>query len=197
MAPSQHCVQEDALIRIRAVPSHALHIQLVWHTEADEDLTDNKGTDVDIHLLHPEGEDWFTPMGGSDCFWRNRNPDWGQPNVREDDPSLDIDDINGAGPENINLDQPQLTDEFDAPYRVGVHYYQAVMDPFGTGDPVPSEATVRIFLNGVPAFESRQLLTARGEFWNVANIHWTEEEPRVDPVGGVVLLEEEMTSQND
>jgi len=196
-APSAHCVQEDAVIRIRAVPSHALHIQLVWSTEADEDLMDNKGTDVDIHLLHPEGENWFTPMGGPDCFWRNRNPDWGEPNVRDDDPSLDIDDINGAGPENINLDAPQDTTVLSAPYRVGVHYYQAVMDPFGTGDPVPSEATVRIYLNGVPAFESRQTLTETGEFWNVGNIHWTDEDPTVEAVGGVTVWEEEMSNTNN
>ncbi|MBU1899175.1 choice-of-anchor D domain-containing protein, partial [Myxococcota bacterium] len=93
-----------ARVEINAIPSKDLHIQLVWSTPDDPDETDGSGTDVDLHLKHPNAADlWGEAAGGWDCYFANTGPDWGVAGDVVDNPTLDIDDRNGAGPENINL----------------------------------------------------------------------------------------------
>lgn len=82
-----------------------LHVRLAWDTDL---------TDVDLHLLAPNGRMWSC----DDCFFQNPQPEWGDPNQFEDNPFLDLDDVDGFGPENINLETPQ-----PGTYRVLVHYY--------------------------------------------------------------------------
>jgi hypothetical protein len=75
-------------------------------------------------------------QAGLDCAYANRTPEWGA-RGRVDDPSLDIDDVSGDGPEVITLNEPG-----DGSYRVLVHYCQ---DRVGTE---PSDATVEIVDEG-------------------------------------------------
>ena len=150
---------------LRAVPDSDIHVQLVWDTPGDADQTDGEGSDVDLHLLHPRGHDWAEPP--LDCHYANANPDWGPPG-EPGNPSLDIDDVNGAGPENINLDAPEEVE--GSRYCVGVDYYRAenflVMDAtYG-----PSTATVRIYLHGSLASEQSRPLLATHHFWQPACI---------------------------
>jgi hypothetical protein len=137
-----------AVIRIEAVPDEDLHVQLVW----------DNASDIDLHLIHPNGcwED-----GHWDCHFRNRIPEWAADGP-DDNPSLDIDDTNGFGPENINLDQPQVGID----YRVGVHYWS----DHGQG---PARATVRIFIRGELLFEASEVLPSSGAWWEVAEVQWT------------------------
>jgi hypothetical protein len=153
---TQSC--ENAVVTINATPDEAIHVQLVWSTPADDDETDLSGSDVDLHFLHPNGT-W--DIGPYDIYWLNTTADWGVPSDPSDDPSLDIDDTDGAGPENINLDGPVdgLT------YQVGVYYFS----DHGYG---PTYATIRIFLNGVKEYEEEQLLSESDTFWNVGSISW-------------------------
>lgn len=161
---------------IHAISEEDIHIQLVWDTPNDPNQNDSSGSDVDLHLLHPNaGGVWNDNPW--DCFWQNLIPDWGSsrpPGVdsfdceREptrqgchDDPSLDIDDVDGWGPENINLDNP----EPNTTYKVGVHYFS------DHGYSV-SYATVRVFLGGVLRAEYRRQRLLDQEFWYVADVAW-------------------------
>jgi hypothetical protein len=163
-----------ARMTLRAIADEDIHIQLVWDTPNDPNQNDSSGSDVDVHLLHPFGQWNRTPW---DCFWQNLIPDWGESRPSgvdsldceqdpdrpgcHDDPSLDIDDVDGWGPENINLNNP----EPDTRYAVGVHYFS------DHGYSV-SFATIRIFIGGVLRAEySRQRLIDQ-EFWYVADIDW-------------------------
>ncbi len=105
-APSADCDQPDALVQIHATPNQDIHVQLVWDTPGDPDQTDGEGSDVDMHMLHPNGRAWM--IAPLDCYYANVSPDWG-PAGPDGNPSLDIDDTNGAGPENINLEAPENT----------------------------------------------------------------------------------------
>jgi len=151
-----------AVVVLDAVPCEDIHVQLVWDTPGDPDQDDQgfaAGSDLDLHLLHPLG-DWFDLP--HDTFYGNPNPDWGRPANPGDDPSLDRDDTDGAGPENINLDNP----EDGRVYRVGVHYF----NDHGYG---PSFATVRLFVQGVLVFElPNRRLGATDTFWDVLTITW-------------------------
>jgi len=153
---------QNARVVVEAIPDEDIHIQLVWDTPADPDQTDEDygaGADVDLHFLHPLG-DWFDLT--YDCFYGNKTADWGRPGVPTDDPSLDRDDLDGAGPENINLDNP----ESGRVYRVGVHYFA----DHGYG---ASFVTVRIFIEGVLAFElANKRMPSTDYFWDVASISW-------------------------
>ena len=142
---------------IYAVPRDALHLQLVWDT-AD--------TDLDLHLLNPQGRQnpfavRTTGIGSNnDCYFANTQPMWGTPG-RNDDPSLDLDDVTGFGPENINVATPA-----SGTYQIGVHYFSA-----GSGR--PTRATVRVFCSGIErAVIGPQTLTREGDYWQVADIVW-------------------------
>ncbi|MFW5966332.1 MAG: choice-of-anchor D domain-containing protein [Persicimonas sp.] len=152
---------DPARLTIEAIAESDVHVQLVWSTPSDSDETDDDGTDLDIHLLHPNG-DWDAAPW--DCHWKNQNPDWGVEGDESDDPSLDIDDTNGAGPENINLDNPE-----DVEYEVGVHYF----NDHGFGE---SYATVRVYLGGVLVHEAADHPMTDREFWHAATIDWEAQE---------------------
>ena len=128
--------------------------------------------------MHPNGPDWFDRS--LDCYFANPTPDWAR-NGPSDDPSLDIDDTNGAGPENINLDNPEDTGSLGGQYKVGIHYYRAEADAFG-GTPWASDVTVRIYLGGVLASEVQRNLRTTNRFWEVAAITWTAADRRVIPI---------------
>ena len=171
------CVPWQATVLV--VPDEAIHVELTWTTPNDPDETDEgveAGTDLDLHFVHmkyavtePGGDPWFNmPF---DAYWFNPNPNWGTlaPNV-PDDPSLDRDDTDGAGPENLNLDQPQN----GAVYGVGVHYWS----DSGYGE---SFASVRIYIFGSLVFEAAGVPMSSCDLWDVARIEW--------PSGKVTLMQ--------
>jgi hypothetical protein len=138
----------------------AIRIELTWDTD---------GTDVDSHFLEP-GAEWESE---GDCYYANPNPDWGVPGDTADNPSLDQDDTDGYGPENITLAEPYIEppeggmSEFQLAqtiYRYKVHYY----DDWGHG---PTTATVKIWINGVKVAEFSKLLE-NDDVWDCAIIYW-------------------------
>ena len=155
------------------IPDEAIHIELFWNTPNDPDETDegpDAGTDLDLHFLHPwasgpdvdedgEPDGWFDiPF---DCFWFNSHPNWASfdPAI-DDDPGLDRDDTDGAGPENLNLNIPE-----DVTYRVGVHYW----NDHGYG---ASFATVRVYIYADLVFELPGIELVNTDMWEVCTIDW-------------------------
>lgn len=168
----------SATVVIEAVPEKDLHIQLVWSTPEDPDETDEFGTDVDLHFKHQNaGERWGSAADSWDCYFRNTSPDWGNMGDFLDNPSLDIDDINGAGPENVNLNRPEV----GVNYEVGALYFRAE-SVFGEAGRDPriehdSYVTVRLFARGELVGEYvDQTLNRLNQLWHVATINWCEDE---------------------
>lgn len=152
---------EQAIVEIRAVPNEDIHIQLVWDTPSDTDQTDTTGADLDLHYLNKKHAKAWNEAPW-DIFWHNKTADWGEENRKADDPSLDIDDTDGAGPENVNHDEPVTGQS----YAVGVYYY----DDHGFG---PSYATVRIYIDSELKKEYKnKFLSGTFEFWKVGLIEW-------------------------
>jgi len=150
---------EASRVVIQATPDEDIHVQLVWKTPDDNDETDTFGTDLDLHYLHPRGRWDVQPY---DIFWRNPEADWGVQGNTTDDPSLDIDDTDGAGPENVNHDNP----ESGKSYTIGVYYYND--NGFGQ-----SYATIRIYIEGTLKKELKDKFLEREDFfWEVGSIVW-------------------------
>ena len=164
------------------ISDEAIHIELLWHTPGDPDETDQgpeAGADLDLHFVHPyaSGPDldndgapdgWFDmPF---DCFWFNSEPNWGtfNPDI-DDDPGLDRDDTDGAGPESLNLAIPE-----EVTYRVGAHYY----NPHGFG---ASYATVRVYIYSQLVYQAADVLLVEKDMWEVCTIEWPS--GTVDQVG--------------
>ena len=159
---------------VKVLPDQAIHVELLWNTPGDPDQSDSgpaAGADLDLHFSHDFGsvldfdndgapDPWFDAK--YDCFWFNKTPEWGSydPNI-DDNPSLDRDDTDGAGPENLNLTLPEDGHE----YAVGVHYFNAN----GWG---PSTAEVRIYIYGQLQYQVTSKALNQGDLWYVADIQW-------------------------
>ncbi len=163
-----------AVKTVKVLPDEAIHVELLWDTPADKDQSDEgpaAGADLDLHFAHSyasvldfdgdgANDPWFDAK--YDCFWFNKSPEWGSydPNV-DDNPSLDRDDTDGAGPENLNLTLPEDGKE----YAVGVHYF----NDNGWG---PSIAEVRIYIYGQLQFQVTSKPINTADLWYVADIQW-------------------------
>jgi hypothetical protein len=174
---------------LSVLPTSTLHIELLWHTPEDPDESDEgpeAGADLDLHVtrIWPDSEPtpWFdVPF---DCFWFNPNPNWGSfdPMV-DDDPSLDRDDTDGAGPENLNLN----TTEEGADYSVMVHSWH----DHGYGE---SLATIRIYVLGQLIYEEDNVTLLMNEGWKVGTLNSALEfTPTKDDDGGPLILDDVAT----
>lgn len=121
----------------QTIKLRAYHIRLTWPT---------LGADVDLHFSGP----------GGDCYYGNRNPDWGVPGDPSDDPSLDRDCITSCTEENTTIDKVITPGE----YSIWVHYYSD-HDMGGT------TATVEIYKYGRLISTSSSYLAETGDRWDV------------------------------
>lgn len=177
-APSELCSEPVAIVTITAESNEDIHVEMSWDTPSDRNQDDLNGSDVDLHMLHPRGNDWG--QSPYDCYYANPTPDWGVRGNPADDPTLDLDDVDGHGPENITLDDPEDTSALGQPYRVGVDYYRAEhqdsLQSWG-----PSFITVKIYLGGQLAWENQEPkeLPSTHDLWEVAQIIWAPNDHRV------------------
>lgn len=148
----QDC-DEPATVTVISLPDERIHIELQWRNPLDFDETDDDGADVDLHFVKV-GHNWFD--GTFDTYFANDSPIW-SPEL----PSLDIDDTDGRGPENIQMDNP-LDCQW---YAVGVHYFER---KFGT-----AWTDVSIFIEGtqIRSLINRPLENT-DDFWDVGRLHW-------------------------
>lgn len=135
---------------ITVIPDDNLHIEMFWDTPS---------SDIDLHLAHGTG-DLFSD---DECNYCNQAPEWGEDGVSSDDPSLDLDDLSGYGPENININEPG-----NGEYPIRVHYFREN----GAG---ATTVTVRVYFNSGsdPLYEGSKMLTYN-QVWYVGDALWPE-----------------------
>ena len=152
----------DARVTLNAVPSEALWVQLTW----DEGVND-----FDLHLLR-SGANYCS---NDTCYWENckatspLRPNWdGVFGASAGDPTLDVDDLSGYGPENINIDAP-----VDDTYKISVHFFSGSR---------AANATIKVFINGALRAEYTRQLADDGDVWEVAEVEWGNGSAIVTPV---------------
>lgn len=142
-----------ATVTVISIPDETIHIELTWNNPLDNDQSDDQGSDVDLHFVKV-GHNWFDQT--FDTYYANQAPTW-SPEL----PSLDIDDTDGAGPENIQMDNP-LDCQW---YAIGVHYFER---QFGT-----AYATIRVYVDTEQIAEIvNRPLQDVDDFWDVGRLHW-------------------------
>jgi hypothetical protein len=146
---------EPCTATIDAIPDQNLWIEMFWTHPED---------DMDLHLLRPRGE-----VGtDDDCFYDNcvnGGLDWGELGEVNDDPSLDIDDIHGTGPENINIPIPE-----DGTFTVIVHDYQFSTPNYYDAN----EVTVNVYLGGQLAWTGSRSIRNEDTYTRFVKVSWPE-----------------------
>jgi hypothetical protein len=137
---------------IISVPAERVLVELVW---------DSPIADLDLHMLAPDGA-----FGGVlDCYYGNKYPDWGEPGNPMDDPVFKRDDLKGFGPEVVGYSEP-----IEGTFTLLVDFFAA----HTASGREPTNATLRIFIDGLLEAELVKRLEAQGEQWNAATILWPE-----------------------
>ncbi|MBM4343131.1 MAG: hypothetical protein FJ100_07105 [Deltaproteobacteria bacterium] len=172
---SKSCV--PACQKVLVIPNNALHIELVWDTPSDPNQTDSgpaAGADLDLHFAHPvaqmydldcdgQADPWFSNPW--DAFWFNAAPEWGAAGNTKDNPTINLDDTDGMGPENLNLIDPEGTLDNPVAYHVGVHYWND--HGYGT-----SFATLSIYVQGGLSMQFTKVKMDPLDMWYVGRFHW-------------------------
>lgn len=130
---------EPATCSVNAMPSEDFWVEMYWSAT---------GEDMDLHVLRPFG----SKRTDDDCYFVNCDSwgyglDWGVSGNAADDPALDLDDIPGTGPENINIASPESGN-----FIVFVHDYP------GSVRNDTTDVTVNVYLGGSRVFsETRRI----------------------------------------
>jgi hypothetical protein len=163
VVPSDDCPQDPIQISLSVVTQATFYFELVWSTPNDSDPTDQNGTDLDLLLRQSNATRWDDPLYV--CYFANPNPDWGDRGP-VDNPSLDVVDDNGQGPEVIRINE--INPLSSTSYTLGVHYFGSGI--FGEGNFGPSIALVKVYFRGLPLGEWIEQLEQIDAFWTVLSL---------------------------
>ena len=139
---------------LEAIPRESLWVELYW---------EETGDDMDLHIVKPNG----MLNTDNDCYYFNCVSggwlDWGIAGLEDDDPSLDLDDITGTGPENTNILAPE-----NGTFEVWVHDFP------GSVFTDANNVTVRIYLSGVLAWEGSHSISGEDSYTRFAQVVWPD-----------------------
>ena len=143
--PRLPCARAKLMVKVDV----DLQVELIW---------DHKITDLDLHVL----ENAAPLYSAGDCFWANKNPDFGVFGDTSDDPAMIRESLKGYGPETIVLRHAA-----GGTYGVRVEFAKA------NGAPLPAtKATLRVYVYGVQKAEYTRTLDTPGQLWDVVDIAW-------------------------
>ncbi|MGD0484786.1 MAG: hypothetical protein ABSB58_09075 [Gemmatimonadales bacterium] len=134
----------------------AFRAQLTWDTGPS-------GSDIDLHLLRPGG----SMFSSNDCYYGNckvsiipTGLEWGATGTAGN-PSLDVDNTSGYGPENTTVVPGAETGD----YRVIIDNFNGVLS---------THATVKLYFNDVELARYTSLAldySSSREYWEVAKVN--------------------------
>ena len=134
------------------------------------------------------------------CSFHNPRPDWGVRGEREDNPSLDIDDVDGYGPEVISISEPP-----EGKFRAVVRLYADPNNEVTEANPV--NAFVSIYIKGefcgtytIPMSDVRPDCTSQCTvqmYWKVVDIEWFDLDASNSCANSVTVVDISPQAAND
>jgi cysteine-rich repeat protein len=148
--------------RFEAKPNRALWVELTW---------DQDDHDIDLHLIRG-GDHERAFLDDADCYFANCVPQtvgvpvmhWGS-SAQGDDPFLDVDDLDGLGPEVISIPAP----ERGMSYLIALHMFR-----FDRGNSATT-ATIKVFVDGEVVREISQAMPDAEDWWDALLVTWDDE----------------------
>jgi uncharacterized protein YfaP (DUF2135 family) len=128
-----------------------LWVELTWDVPKDLDLHLHNASMGGNVGVAGAGSAWMNNTVGADCYFSQTAPSWDGARVN-DDPSLERDDTSGTGPDNIRINAPVTTHDYD----VAVHHW--------SGFAGNTTATVRIYCRGTLVTTQTHTFTAK-DMW--------------------------------
>ena len=145
---------------VHANPYGGIWVEMYWSPAGD----------IDLHLLHPNAGSPAVRSSWTDMQWAchyancklsSGTPlEWDSPTLN-DNPSLDVDDITGTGPENIRIHQPSTS-----------HHYSVGFKNFSNGN-FPVAVTVNVYCGGVQVYGQTYQSTVDDEIFHVGDVTYS------------------------
>ena len=150
-----------ATVSFEAKPNRALWIELTW---------DRNDHDVDLHLIRT-GDRNLAFDAEQDCYFRNCIPptvgvstlNWGS-RSEGDDPFLDVDDVDGLGPEVISIPSP----EDNMTYLIALHMFR--LDFAGA-----TTVSLKVLVDGEVVSELSREMGSHNDWWEAVRLTWGDE----------------------
>ena len=155
----------------------------VWECQTDADCDGAFCNPRDVNNC--EGEKLCTKHDyqrtNDSCGFNNPTPDWGVECDPTDNVRLDIDDVDGYGPETISIPEPP-----DGTYRAVVRLYNSgEFDDISADNPVT--AFLSVYISGKPCAPLEMEFRQNTTYWKAVDITWPH--PAGDACAGMEIID--------
>ena len=142
---------EPVLYVLNVFPQTGITLVLRWNTAVN---------DVDLHLVAESDQGSFF-MAPGDCYFQNLRPDWFPMGSTLGDPDLHHDEVNGFGPEILEM-----------PFPANAHRYHAYVHYFSDDGLGHSDVVLEFWVEGTKVLEMNHDALAGNEVWDAATLDW-------------------------
>ena len=154
----------------------------VWACETDADCNGYYCNPRDVNNC--EGDKLCTKHDytrtNDSCGFNNPNPDWGVDCDPTDNVRLDIDDVDGYGPETISIPEPP-----DGTYRAVVRLYNSGTADISESNPVT--AFLSVYISGTPCAPLEMQFKQNTTYWKAVDITWPH--PNGNACAGMEIID--------
>ncbi len=169
----QRC--EPSTVKIRVAPREPIYIQLTWNTPTIPNPTPDTSPDLDLYYFHSNAQSWNDDTWA--VYWSRKTQTWDSGKA-----TLETENLDPSSPWGPVTEVVTHTNPADGSYRIGVHYAP-------TGDRGPTNATIRIYIQGQLKYSLPDQQMTKNQLWHIGDLHW--------PSGTLTKCDKLVSNQQD